>query len=194
MDAMTQMLMGQLADTGVSAISKKLGIDENTAKTALSVAVPLLVSALAKNASKPAGAQALHTALAEDHDGSIFDNLSGFLSNPQSANGAGILKHVLGGQQPTVTQGLAQGTGLNAGQVGQLLQIAAPLVMGAIGQQQQKKNMDPQGLSSFLGKETQKAHSDTPDIMGALNKMLDTDQDGSGLDDAASMLGKLFGG
>jgi hypothetical protein len=156
--------------------------------------MPLLISALANNASKPDGAQELQQALVNDHDGSILNDTAGFLSNPQAANGAGILGHILGGQQPVVTQGLAQGTGLNSGQVGQLLQIAAPLLMGALGQQQQQQGFDTNGLSAFLGGQQQLAQQSNPDMMSMLNSLLDMDRDGSALDDILGMVGKLFGG
>ena len=79
MDALTQQLMQQLSGDGLSKISKRVGADEKTIGSALSAAMPLLVSALAKNASKPNGAQALHQALSEDHDGSVLNDLSEFL-------------------------------------------------------------------------------------------------------------------
>jgi hypothetical protein len=194
MDAITQLLLQQLSGGAVSQISKKIGADKQTTSSALSVALPLLVSALAKNSSQPDGAQSLHTALAKDHDGSILDNLSGFLSNPAAANGAGILGHVLGGQQPVVTKGLTQSTGLNTDQVGQLLQIAAPLVMGLLGKQQQQANLDPQGLTSFLGNQQQQVQASNPDLMSTLNTLLDANNDGSALDDILGMAGKLLGG
>ncbi len=194
MDTLAQTLLQQLAGGGLSQIGQQIGANDQTTQSALSAAVPLLVSALARNASQPDGANALHKALSNDHDGSILDDIPGYLADPQAANGAGILKHVLGGQQATVTKGLAQGTGLDAGQIGQLLQIAAPLVMGALGQKQQQKSLDPQGLSAFLGNQHQTAQKSSPDVMGVLNKMLDADQDGSGLDEAAGMLGRLLGG
>lgn len=194
MDELTQLVMQQLSDEGVSKISDQIGTDKKTASTALSTAIPLLVSALAKNASKPEGAESLHQALAEDHDGSILDNLSGFLSNPQTDEGAGILGHVLGEKQPAVKQGLSQGTGLDSDQIGQLLQIIAPLVMGALGRQRKQQNLDTNNLSSFLGSQTQKVQESNPDMMSSLNSLLDMDQDGSSLDDILGMASKLFGG
>ena len=193
MDALTQTIMQQLSGKVLSGIGKKVGVNEKTVGTALSIGMPLLVAALAKNASKPEGAQALHKALADDHDGSILNNLSGYVKDPQAANGAGILGHVLGSQQPVVAQGLAQNTGLSSDQVGQLLQIAAPLVMGALGSQQQQQGLDPQGLSSFLGSQQQQAQKAQPDVMGAINTLLDANQDGSALDDILGMAGKLLG-
>ena len=194
MDTLTQQLMQQLSGGALSQISQQIGADEQTTGSALSAAMPMLVSALANNASQPDGAQSLHQALAEDHDGSILDDIPGFLSDPQAANGTGILGHILGGQQPAVTQGLAQNTGLNGGQVGQLLQIAAPLLMGALGQQQQQQGFDTDGLSAFLGGQQQAAHQANPSMMGMLNSLLDMNRDGSALDDIVGMVGKLFGG
>ncbi|NJN95513.1 MAG: DUF937 domain-containing protein [Anaerolineales bacterium] len=129
MDAISQMLTQQLAGGGLSQISQQIGADEQTTGNALSAAIPLLVSAMANNASQPEGAQSLHQALNQDHNGAIFNDMAGFLSNPQAANGAGILGHVLGAKQDFVQTGLAQQTGLDAGSIGQLLTIAAPLVM-----------------------------------------------------------------
>ncbi len=194
MDALTQQLMQQLSGEGVSRISQQIGADEQTTSSALSAALPLLLSALANNASKPEGAQALNQALTQDHDGSILNDLPGFLDNPQASNGTGILKHVLGGQQSTVTRGLARGTGLDNNQVGQLLQIAAPLVMGALGQQRQQNGLDTNGLSTFLGGQQQQVQQSNPDLMGALNTLLDANQDGSAVDDVLGMVGKLLGG
>jgi hypothetical protein len=158
------------------------------------MALPLLVSALAKNSSQPKGAQALHSALTRDHDGSILNDLSGFLKNPAEADGAGILGHVLGGQQPVVAQGLSKSTGMTTEQVVQLLQIAAPLIMGLLGKQTQKAELDPQGLASLLGSQQQQAQASNPDLMGTLNTLLDANKDGSALDDILGMAGKLLGG
>jgi len=193
MDVLTQTILQQVTGGALSGISKKIGVDQNTMQTALAIGVPLLVTALAKNASKPAGAQALHQALVKDHDGSILNDVAGYLKDPQAANGAGILGHVLGNQQPVVAQGLAQSTGLNADQVGQLLQIAAPLVMGALGSQTQQQGLDQKGLAEFLGNQQQAAQQSQPDIMSTLNSLLDTNKDGSALDDILGMAGKLFG-
>jgi len=192
MDALTQTIMQQLSGKVLTGIGKKVGVDDQTVQSALSIGMPLLVAALAKNASKPEGAQALHKALANDHDGSILNNMAGYLQDPQAANGAGILGHVLGSQQTVVAQGLAQNTGLTSDQVGQLLQIAAPLVMGALGSQQKQQGLDPTGLSTFLGSQQQQVQQSQPDVMGAINTLLDANHDGSALDDILGMAGKLF--
>ena len=134
MNAITQMITQQLAGGAVSTIAQRLGVSEATANRAVQIAVPLIVAALARNASEPQGAEDLHNAINNDHDGSIFDNLAAFLGNPGSANGSGILSHVFGGQQSAIQGNLAQATGLDPSSAGGLLETLAPLVMGAVGQ------------------------------------------------------------
>jgi hypothetical protein len=194
MDALTQQVMDQLTKKGISQISKNIGADKSTTTEALTTMLPLLVTALAKNTSQPSGAQALHQALAKDHDGSILGNIATFLENPAVANGAGILVHVLGDQQSVVTQGLAKTTGLDSAQIAQLMQTAAPILMGVLGQQQQQSGLDPSGLTDLLGSHQQQAQQSNPDLMNVLNTMLDTNKDGSALDDILGMAGKLLGG
>jgi len=192
MDDLVQGLLQQLAGGGLSQISEQIGVDEGAAGSVLSTAMPLLVSALANNASQPEQAQSLHQALGNDHDGSILNDLGGFLGNPQSANGAGILGHILGGQQSTITQTLADNTGLNSNQAGSLLEIAAPLVMGALGQQQQQQGLDTDGLADFLGGQQQSINEANPMIAGILTTFLDKDKDGSFLDDLLQMILNFF--
>ncbi|HXW01017.1 MAG TPA: DUF937 domain-containing protein [Anaerolineae bacterium] len=194
MTDVTQLLNQQLSGRRLSQISRQIGANEDTTGQALSAALPLLLSALANNASQPQGAQALHTALAQDHDGTIFNDLDGFLSHPQAANGAGILGHVLGDRRDTVQTGLAQGTGLDAGSIGQLLEIAAPLVLGALGQQQQQQGLDPDSLSAYLGQQQQAAQASNPDLMSMVGNLLDMNRDGSALDDILRLASKFFSG
>ena len=88
----------------------------------------------------------------------------------------------------------AQQTGLDPATIGQLLTIAAPLVMGALGKTQQEQGLDANGLSSFLGQQQQQAHQSNPGLMGMLNNMLDMNNDGSALDDILGLAGKFFSG
>jgi|SRR5882724_7265621 hypothetical protein len=192
MNALTQVITQQLAGGAVSTIAQRFGISETTANTAVQMAVPLILSALARNASQPGGAESLHEAINNDHDGSIFDNLMGYLENPQSANGAGILGHVFGGQRPAIENNLAQATGMDPNAAGGLLETVAPMVMGAVGQAQQQEGLDASGLSNLLATQQQQAQSNAPDVMGMLGSMLDQNKDGSAMDDLQSMAARFF--
>ena len=192
MNAITQMIAQQLGGGAVRTIAQRFGINESQANTAVQIAVPLILTALARNASQPQGAESLHQAINNDHDGSIFSNLTSYLGNPQSANGAGILRHVLGPQQPTVENNLAQATGMDQAAAGGLLETIAPMVMGAVGQTQQQSGLDASGLSNLLNAQQQEAQAEQPGIMGMLGSMLDQNQDGSAMDDLQRMAAKFF--
>jgi len=192
MNAITQIITQQLSGRAVSTIAQRFGISESKANTAVQIAVPLILSALARNAEQPQGAESLHQAINNDHDGSIFDNLMGYLGNPQSANGAGILGHVFGTQQPAIENNLAQATGIDQTSAGGLLETVAPLVMGAVGQTQQQNGLDASGLSDLLNSQQQQAQANAPDVMSMLGSMLDQNQDGSSMDDLQRMAAKFF--
>jgi hypothetical protein len=192
MDVISQMITQRIAGAAASQLASRLGVSESTAQTAVQLAVPLILAALARNAAQPQGAQALHEAVSQDHDGSILDNLMGYLGNPEAANGAGILGHVLGGQRPAVESNLAQATGLDSNSAGSLLETVAPLVMGALGREQQQQGLDPQGLSQYLEVQQEQAQTANPDLMGSLTSMLDSNQDGSVTDDLSRIAGNFF--
>ena len=192
MNAITQIIAQQLGGSAVSKIAQRFGISESKANAAVQIAVPLILTALARNASQQGGAESLHQAINNDHDGSIFDNLMGYLGNPQSANGAGILRHVFGAQQPTVENNLAQATGMDQTSASSLLETIAPLVMGAVGQTQQQSGLDASGLSNLLDSQQQQAQANAPGAMSMLGSMLDQNQDGSAMDDLQRMAAKFF--
>jgi hypothetical protein len=91
-----------------------------------------------------------------------------------------------------VTQTLADNTGLNSSQTASLLEIAAPLVMGALGQQQQQQGLDTDGLANFLGGQQQAIDQANPMISSLLTTFLDKDKDGSFLDDLFQMILNFF--
>lgn len=192
MNAITQIVTQQLGGSASRTIAQRFGISESTANTAIQMAVPLILTALARNASQPQEAQNLHQAVATDHDGSILDNVMGYLQNPQSANGAGILGHVFGGQQPAIENNLAQATGMDQSSAGGLLETLAPLVMGSLGKTQQQNGLDASGLSDLLNNQRQEAQANAPGAMSMLNSLLDQNKDGSSMDDIQRMAASFF--
>ena len=192
MNVITQMITQRIAGAAAGQLAQRLGISEGTAQTAVQFAVPLIVAALARNASQPQGAQDLHQAVASDHDGSILDQLTSYLGNPEAANGSGILGHVLGGEQPAVASSLANATGMDPNAAGSLLEMVAPLVMGAVGREQQQNGLDANGLSQFLAQQTAEAQTTEPGFMSTITSMLDSNRDGSVTDELSSIAGKFF--
>lgn len=192
MNAITQMITQRITGSVASQVAGRLGVSEGTANTAIQLAIPLILSAVARNASQPAGADALHQAVTNDHDGGILDNLTGFIGNPQAANGAGILGHVLGDQRGAVESNLAQATGMDQDKAGSLMEMVAPLVMGAVGRTTQQNGLDSSGLAQYLGDQQQQQAAAAPGVMGMLSSMLDSNRDGSVADDLSRIAGNFF--
>jgi hypothetical protein len=191
---LTEMLTQQLSGDALSHISEKIGIDKETAGSALAAALPVLVSALARKSSTPEGAEAIHQSVTTQHTGGILDDVMGFLTGGSVGAGADILSQILGNQRGAIENGIANHTGLNAGAIGQILEVAAPLVMGALSKKQTEQGLDAGGLSSYLGNQHQSVQDVASPIMNTLFNLLDTNHDGSVIDDIGRIAGKLFSG
>lgn len=189
MDVLTQTLGGDTTER----ISREVGANPAATSAAIAAALPMLLAGLNRNAADPAGAEALHGALAKDHDGSILDNLGGFLGNAQAGPGAGILKHVLGDRKDAATEVVGQASGLDKQQVMALLVTLAPVVLGALGRAQRERNLDPGGLASVVGDAQAQQAQAAPDLMGMATQMFDRNADGSILDDVMRGVGGLLG-
>jgi len=146
------------------------------------------------------------SALSGKHDGGILENLGGLFGGgvDQSVmdDGAGILGHVLGNKQPQVENALSSKSGMDAGTIGTILKVAAPLLMGYLGKQTRQNNVsNANGLGDLLGNVM--GGGETANKQQSLiESFLDSDGDGSILDDVASMalggnkggIGGLLGG
>ncbi|MEO8003136.1 MAG: DUF937 domain-containing protein [Arenimonas sp.] len=90
-------VLGALGPDAVQEVANQLGTNPQQAQGAIQAALPLLLGALGKNASEPEGAQALHTALANDHTGlDIGSVLGAVLGGSQSQSDGGGLGDILG--------------------------------------------------------------------------------------------------
>jgi hypothetical protein len=152
---------------------------------AVETAVPLLLGALQRNAATEGGASSLLGALDRDHDGSILDDLAGFLGQGTNAAQGRSLDHIFGGRRGGVEGAVARRSGLDGGQVMQLLMMLAPLVLGALGRarRQPGANAGAGGLGDLLGGAMGRMQQQKPGLGGMLGGLLDSDGDGSMLDD-----------
>ncbi|MBN9491750.1 DUF937 domain-containing protein [bacterium] len=180
LDGLTERLG---SDDFVEKLSGILGADKAQTSAAVQKAIPALVAGLARNAQTPQGAQALHNALANDHDGSALDAGPQALETNQE-QGDKILGHVFGPNTGAVQAQLAANTGMGAANAGSLLQMLAPMVMGYLGQQQRGGGLDAGGLASVLGGSG--AAGMLPGGLGAL-------LGGGGGGGLMSAIGKIFG-
>jgi hypothetical protein len=169
-DSLTQLL-----DEHSGEVSQRIGADEAKTRQAMHTAIPALLAAFEREATRGDG---MRQAIRQDHDGAILDQLSDYLGgtaqlNPRATNGAGILEHVLGGDQQDMAQALSAKSGLDLGSIMRLLPLLAPIIMGMLGK---KSDATPGGgfslddLGSILGGEKQEARTKHPDIADVLDR------------------------
>ncbi len=198
MSELTSAIFAQMDQAHIESIAGRLGIDPAQASDAIQQALPLLMAGLARNATSPQGANALHSALERDHAGIDIGGLLGSVlgggggglgdmlgsvlggssSGGGSANGVGgaILGHIFGGRRDQAAQGLGQTSGLGGAGASQLLAMLAPLVMAALGNMTRKQGLDANALSGVLGQENHRLQQ--TGVGGLLSGVLDRDGDG----------------
>jgi hypothetical protein len=200
------LLQGPMKDIIIGQVSKQLGIgDSQQANTAVDGVLATLLNGVLKNASTPEGQTGLQNALERDHDGSIFDDLTGFLSgekaptNPKTANGEGILNHILGEKKADAADTISSVSGLDTAKIMKLMATLAPVVLGMLGKAKAQPQVQQSsgGLLDFIKGATQTVNQQ-PTNQNILTSLLDKDGDGSIIDDIAGMgmksvFGKLFG-
>jgi hypothetical protein len=196
MDLM-EILQGHLTPEVLGQLSQQTGASPEQTNTAAQGIFSTLLGGLAKNAGSEQGATGILGALDRDHDGSVLNDIVGMLSggsqNASATNGAGILGHILGGQQQNAAGMVSQASGIDAGNIMGMMAKLAPVVMGVLGQQRQQQGFDASGLASLLGGTVQKQSSNP--LMQMATSFLDKDGDGSITDDIMGMVGsKLLGG
>ena len=190
-----EALLGLLNNQDLGQLTSQIGGNEKDVKGGLTAALPAILGALNKNTQTAEGAESLNKAL-ESHDGSVLNNLSGYLNNPDLNDGAGILNHLFGNQTENVAKAVSKSSGLDSNGSIKMLQILAPLVLGALGKQKKDNNLDASGLDALtsmlalnLGSNEQ-----TSGIMGLVTNLLDSNKDGAIVDDLLGLASKFLGG
>ena len=190
MEGLLDLLNSPIGKQVISGVADQTGQAENKTADVLSMAMPLLLGAMKKNAATPEGAQGLMNALSSKHDGSILDDLGGLFNGgvDQSVmdDGTGILGHVFGRKQVNVENTLSQRSGIDTDSVANILKIAAPIVMGILAKQtSENKVSDASGMDNLLGS---MLGGQPEENQSLLTTLLDADGDGSILDDVAGMV------
>lgn len=185
------ILSNQMDDPCVAEqLGETVGAGSNQVQQLMQLGLPALLEALNRNAGTPEGALSLARAL-EQHQDDPVDDMTAFLRNADTNDGAKILQHIFGNRNEQVQYNLSRQTGLDIGQVVALLARFAPLLLGLLGKQKKDRNLDEFGipdLTSSINSDFGK--SERGGLMDLAAKILDADGDGNIMDD----LGKILGG
>ncbi|MFY7672300.1 DUF937 domain-containing protein [Tenacibaculum sp. MEBiC06402] len=190
MEGILDLLNSPIGKTIISGVAGSTGQDNNKTGSVLTMALPVLMKAMERNAATPQGAEGLMGAL-NKHDGGILDNLgdlfNGGVNKEVVDDGNKILGHILGSKQQGVQQVIGQKAGMDSGAVADILKTAAPILMGVLGKQSRQNGVsNAGGLGDLLG--GMLGGSKTKNEQSFLEKILDADGDGSVIDDVAGMV------
>ncbi len=194
-----KMLLSSIGDKGLDTMAQKAGMNKNQAATALEGILPTLLGTMAKNTSTPEGANGLLGALDRDHDGSVLDDVMGFLGGGNSEGiGSGILKHILGGNTATVESSLADKVGVSSSGISSIMKMAAPLLLGVLGKQKRaasNNGFDAGNIGSILSGLACHADDNTGLDLGDIFSMVGALRGkGGGGSAVGGLLKGLFGG
>ena len=168
----------------VGKLAQNFGLDQAQAGAALQQLVPMLAGGVQRNANQAGGLDSIINALQGGNHEQYLDNHTR-LTQPQAVDdGNAILGHIFGSKEVSrqVAAHAATNTGIDAGILKQMLPVVASMVMGAM-----KQRAVGGGLTNSQAGMGGGAQSP---LGGLLTSFLDSNKDGSVVDDVLGMFFK----
>lgn len=191
MFSLQDLLGQQQGNDALNQISNQVGADQSAVSSAISLALPAILSGMANKAQQPETAPIIADAITQDNGG-ILDNLSNLAGGANPMLSAGILGTLFGNNQTQVAQQIGQQSGLQTGQVASILMMLAPLVLGYLGRQQTQQGLDVGGIIGMLTGQQQQIEQQQPGIGGMLGGLLDSNRNGSSMDELFGLAGQFL--
>jgi hypothetical protein len=165
------LVMQYLTPDVISRIASVLGLDRNSAQSAISAAVPALLAGFSGAATKPGGAQNLVDAIKQQPG--VADQFANIIAGSGQTSfldqGSTLLKSVLGGQDQSALAGaVSTFAGIGQGAGNSLLAMLAPVAMGVIGKQLGGRNLDVGSLTGLLVSQKEQIAQALPGGFGKL--------------------------
>ncbi len=170
----TDLLMGKETSGSVSELARQFGLTEDQARGAVASLAPSLARGMQRQTEKSSGLDSLINALGQGNHSKYIDDPGVLGRSETTKDGNSILGHIFGSKEVSrnVATHAAQETGLGSTLLKKMLPVVATMVMGSLG----KKLMG--------GGTTAPARQQSSGILGSL---LDSDKDGSIMDDVLGM-------
>jgi hypothetical protein len=167
----------------VEELGRQFGLDERQVSSALSALVPALAAGFQRNMSSSQGLDGLLSALGGGQHERYVDDAA-ILTRPETvADGNGILGHIFGSPDVSreVASRAAARTGIGESVLKRMLPIVAAMMMGAMSKRMGRAAA-PQARTGTGGA-----------LLDMLTPMLDSNRDGSIVDDVVGILGRFAG-
>ncbi|MRX27579.1 DUF937 domain-containing protein [Kangiella sp. HZ709] len=173
MGNLLEMVLGQQNSGAIGQIAKSLNLDAGDAMKGLGSLLPALQGGMKNNVAQ-GGLESLLGALTKNKNQQYIEQPEMLGQRQAIDNGNSILGHLLGSKEQSrqVAQQASAQSGLDSSILKKMLPMAATVLMGSLGKQNQQQPM-----------------AKNPSMLQGL---LDSDGDGSMMDDIMGMAGKLF--
>ena len=159
MAGIVDSLMGMLGPQVVGPVASQLGESTDSVQKGLQTGAAAMLAGLAAKAGQPGFLSQIFGLITNPANTSgalsgITSNLgslaSGATSSPLGSLGGQFLSSIFGSNMSSVTDMIGRSSGLASGKVGSLLTMAAPLVLGVLGQHVRQNNLSPADLGNTL--------------------------------------------
>ena len=163
-------------------LGQQFGLSDSQVSSALEALVPALAAGFKRNMTSPQSLDGLVSALGGGQHQRYVDN-PGSLGHPDTTDdGNGILGHVFGSKEVSreVASRAAAQSGVGESVLKGMLPVVAAMMMGTMSKRMASPATPAAGQSGG-------------GLMDLLTPMLDSDHDGSIVDDVAGMLGRFAG-
>jgi outer membrane protein OmpA-like peptidoglycan-associated protein len=152
LDSLTSLITPDLASRAASM----LGESDSSVRKGLTGVFPVLLAGAANRSSDPGFAGALHDIVRSPaNDGNVLNDVAGLLgaggsSSPMMGLGGKLLNLLFGGNTTNLANALAGFAGVKSSTGSTMLNLAAPLVLAALGRRARSDNLNASSLASLL--------------------------------------------
>jgi OOP family OmpA-OmpF porin len=166
-------LMSVLGPQVVGPVASQLGESPETVQRGLQTGSAAMLAGLAAKVGQPGFLNQIFGLITNPTNSSgaisgITSNLGSLASSPLGSLGGQFLSSIFGSNLSTVTDTLGRSTGLPSSKVGSLLSMAAPLLLGVLGQHVRQNNLSAGDLGSALKAEAPSFQRFLPAGLGSL--------------------------
>jgi OmpA-OmpF porin, OOP family len=170
-------LMGMLGPQVIAPVASQLGESTETVQRGLQTGSAAMLAGLAAKVGQPGFLSQIFGLITNPANtsaalSSIMSNpaslLSGTTSSPLGSLGSQFLSNIFGSNMSSVTDAIGRSTGLASGKVGSLLSMAAPLVLGVLGQHVRQNGLSAGDLGNTLKAEASSFQRFLPAGLGSL--------------------------
>jgi hypothetical protein len=148
-----EQIKNQLSSSVIEQLSSLIGASEGTTGTALSAALPALLSALSGMASSGSGAQKLVSALGQMSSGSVDSLIQKLGKQPGLVHeqGTSLLGSLIGSSTVSgIISAVSRFSGIGPDSTQKLLGYLMPFVLGTIASRFTGKSINTQGLANLF--------------------------------------------